>query len=92
MGRIEVEGMILVDLPEAIELVGKSRATVFRLLKAGELTKIDVGGTKTRYVTLESIDRYKNHGPQFMLKELEPDSVRKKRRTELKRWFPQQFK
>jgi hypothetical protein len=92
VGRIEVEGMVLVDLGEAISLLGKSRATVFRLLKNSELIKIDVGGTKTLYITLESIERYKNHGPQFELKELEPDSVRSRRRRELEKRFPNLFK
>jgi len=80
--------MALVDLAETIELLGKSRATVFRLLAASELIKVDVGGTRTLYITLESIERYKHSGPQFLLKELEPEPVRKRRRIELKKRFP----
>jgi hypothetical protein len=80
--------MVLVELAEAMELTGKSRATVFRLLSSGELVKIDVNGTRTLYITLESIERYNNHGPQFELKELEPEPVRKRRKIELRKRFP----
>ena len=92
MGRIEVEGMILVGLHEAMSILDKSRATVFRLLNSSELIKVDVAGTRKLYITMESIERYKNHGPQFELRELEPQSVLNRRRRELAKRFPLLFK
>ena len=59
MGRIETAGQVLVDLPETIELLGKSRATIYRLLTDNNLIRVSVRGTRTLYITLDSIERFK---------------------------------
>lgn len=41
---------------EVAELLGLSRNTVFRLLKAGDLKSIKVGGS--RRITVEQLDAY----------------------------------
>jgi hypothetical protein len=92
VGRIETEGMTLVDLKETMEVLGKSRATVFRLLKKSDLIQVPVAGTRTVYITLESIERYQKRSPQEALKVLEPDSARAERQEHLKKRFPQVFK
>jgi len=88
VGRIETEGQVLVDQKEAMKLLGCSRSTLFRRIRKSDVIQIHVAGTREVYITLDSIDRYLHRGPQFQLKELEPDKVRKRRRAELKRWFP----
>lgn len=89
MGRIKTDGMILVDLPEAQELLGKSRATLFRMIRDGRLTKLRVSGYQESFVTLESVERCQ--GPQMALKMLDDDSVREERKTELRKRFPHVF-
>jgi len=92
VGRIEAGGQILVDLEEAMELLSKSRATVFRMLSAGDLTRVHVVGTRTLYIDIGSIRDKVLDGPQFRLKGLEPMSTRKKRQMALCERFPHIFK
>jgi hypothetical protein len=57
VGRIETTGETLVDLEETISLLNKSRITVFRLIRRGELVKINVGGANRLFITEDSIKR-----------------------------------
>jgi hypothetical protein len=57
MGRIETVGESLVDIEEAIKLLGKSRPTIFRLVAKGELMKIALAGNSKLYLTLASVTR-----------------------------------
>jgi hypothetical protein len=66
VGRIETAGQTLVDLHEAMELLGKSRATVFRMMTADILIRVPVRGVRTPYITLDSIERSKNPTPEFL--------------------------
>ena len=86
MGRIKTDGMVLVDVKEAQELLGKSRARVFGMLRQGKLTRVHVAGYQKSFITLESIQRAQ--GPQFQLKMLDPDDVRERRQKELNKRFP----
>jgi hypothetical protein len=89
VGRIKTVGMVLVDQQEARELLECSRATFWRKLKAGELHRIELaGGGRTVYVTLDSVDRCINSGPQFALKDLESEVALQRRAQELVRRFP----
>ena len=63
MGRIESGGMVLVDLEEAKTLLKKSRATIFRLISQGKLVNISLTGSRTVYLTLDSIDRVNTKVP-----------------------------
>jgi hypothetical protein len=78
--------MVLVDLKEARELLGKSRATIFRMIGEGKLMRVHVKGYQKSFVTLESVER--NQGPQFQLKLLDDDKERMLRRKELEERFP----
>lgn len=89
MGRIKTDGMELIDIKEAQRLLGKSRVTVFRLIRDGKLTKIYVSGYQKSFVTMESVERCQ--GPQFALKMLDDDDVREERRRELEKRFPHLF-
>ena len=71
MGRIETEGLTLVDLEETKELLGKSRATIFRLIKKSDLIQIHVRGNRIVHVTLESIERYQRGAVRNTLEFLE---------------------
>lgn len=84
--------MVLVDQKEAIKLLDCSRATFWRRIKAGSLYRINVSGTRVVYVTLESLVRCKNPGPQFELKYLESDELLRKRAETLVRIFPKTIK
>lgn len=66
MGRIETEGQVLVDLRETMEILGKSRATIFRMLSDSTLIRIAVRGRRTLYITLDSIERSKKPMPEFI--------------------------
>jgi len=81
--------MVLVDQGEARELLECSRATFWRKLKAGELHRIELAGAgRTVYVTLDSVMRIVNSGPQFVLKDLESEEALQRRAQELVRRFP----
>ena len=98
VGRIETQGMVLVDLQEAMELMGKSRITIFRQIKAGNLIQVYVHGDPRLYVTLDSIERYRHGGPQIKVKLLEntafpeDDTQRRLRDREIRKRFPHFFK
>lgn len=77
--------MELVDLKEAQELLGKSRATVFRMLQNGVLVPVHVVGHHQTYVTLESVERCQ--GPQFQLKQLDGAKAQAARRREIQKYF-----
>lgn len=81
--------MELVDLKEAQELLGKSRATIFRMLQSGVLVPIHVMGHHESYVTLESVERCQ--GPQFQLKLLDSANSRKAKQREIKKYFSEAF-
>lgn len=76
------------DQKEAIELLGCSRATLWRRIKTGEIYRIELAHTRTVYVTLESLMRCKHPGPQFYLKDLESEKALRSRAQELVRRFP----
>ncbi len=59
MGRIDNEDIVLVDLIETQQILGRSRATVFRLAERGILNRVAVAGTCTMYYTLDSIEQVK---------------------------------
>ena len=80
------------DLSETMEILSKSRATIFRLLKKSDLIQVSVARMRTVYITLESIERYQKRSPQEALKMLEPDSLRAERQVHLKKRFPEVFK
>lgn len=85
--------MELVDQAEAIDLLGCSRSTFWRKIRSGELHRIELaGGGRTVYVTLASIDRCLNDGPQFILKSLEEEAALLSRAQELVRRFPKIIK
>jgi hypothetical protein len=92
VGRIETEGMVLVDQKEAMSILGCSRATLWRRIKDESLYRIHVTGSRTVYVTLESVMRVKNPGPQFVLKDLESDEDLRRRAESLVKRFPRVFK
>lgn len=94
MGRIEKGSEVLVDLNEAMKLLGKSRATVFRMISKGLLVKIDVGGSRKLYLTLDSIDRCKRAPGCISVADIfcnEPIEVARRRRSELAKNHPEIF-
>ena len=57
--RSELKGPLLVGMGEAAELLGVSRATLWRMIKAGRLRKVEVlpGSFRMRRADLEAVAR-----------------------------------
>jgi hypothetical protein len=93
VGRIETAGQTLVDLDETMELLGKSRATVFRMLNIGILIRVPVIRTRTLYITLDSIERSKNPTSNLMpypsdtYYPVETEQQKEDMKREINRWF-----
>lgn len=92
MGRIETEGLVLVDLQETMELLDKSRATIFRMIKRSDLIQVSVARTRTVYLTIESVEQHRRGPILHALDLIVPDAEKEARRKHLRLRFPHIFK